>query len=76
MKETANHTKIIVRLGLTCLILVSSLFSLSWHFGCIAEALRIGGLSFTFGMTFDAHGALYAVSQNGKVYKILMAPPL
>jgi sugar lactone lactonase YvrE len=39
------------------------------------SVIRMPDLALVFGMAFDQLGALYAVANNGKVYKILLAPP-
>jgi sugar lactone lactonase YvrE len=43
--------------------------------GRYLSVIRLPDLALVFEMAFDQLGALYAVANNGKVYKILLAPP-
>jgi DNA-binding beta-propeller fold protein YncE len=46
-----------------------------WPDGHYLSTIGMPDQAYLFGMTFDVQGALYAISNNGQVYKILVAPP-
>ena len=67
MRVSVNHTKVVVKLGVVCLILVICLLIPSWYFSCEAEAFRVGCVSLGGGIVFGGLMALITRTRNPHV---------
>ncbi len=68
-----KHARVVSKIIVASLILIALILGMSWHFGCVAEAVRIGIISASFGAAFSSFLAGVTRTMNpNRIYLLLL----